>query len=167
MLYDEVAYRDGADIPAANIREAYQIIKQRCSQMGDHSRAGDFHYGEMEMKRREYGWPWRALCPEILYWALSGYGTGYLRAAFWLLVLLLGLPGWYVWMNPHSFGATWFTGSSWFAAFRYGLAVMTLQRPEVPPFMNSMGYVFQVVQATWGPVQIALLGLALRMRLKR
>ena len=74
VLYDEIVMRkQGEAAPWGNLKEAYQILKEKYRQMGDHATSGDFHYGEMEAKRREYGWPKRILCPEFLYWAFSGY----------------------------------------------------------------------------------------------
>jgi len=87
-LRDENVYRHTGGIPPSNLREAYQVLKQKYHDKGDHVRAGDFHYGEMEMKRREYGWPRRYISPEFLYWLFSGYGMGYVRAFLWLVALL-------------------------------------------------------------------------------
>ena len=161
VLYDEIAMRRGAPIPFSSLKESYQILKQKYQLMGDHARAGDFHYGEMEMRRREYGWPWRILCPEFLYWALSGYGTGYIRAFFMLVVLTVLFAGLYLWEAPSSFGL------DFWKALLFSIKVTTLQRPSPPDGFNLTGQWFQAAHAILGPVQIALFALALRMRLKR
>lgn len=157
MLYDEAAYCSGEDIPLRRIRESYQVLKQKYAQMGDHVRAGDFHYGEMEMKRHEYGWRagW-----EFLYWALSGYGTRPLRALVVLASLVLGFAIAYHYANPAAFG-------DFREALLFSLSATALQRPEVPTGVGLLTRALHVAQAILGPVQIALLVLALRMRLKR
>jgi uncharacterized protein YjbI with pentapeptide repeats len=72
VMYDEIVYRQKKDsIPSSNLREAYQALKQQYLAKGDHVTAGDFHYGEMEMKRRERGRLRQIFCLECLYWLLS------------------------------------------------------------------------------------------------
>lgn len=160
VLYDEITLRNGRNLPVANLRETYQILKQKYQQKGDHVRAGDFHYGEMEMKRREYGWLGRGLSWEALYWALSGYGSGHLRVFIWLAFLVLGFAFIYFYTSPGTFGGL---GD----ALHFSLSVTALQRPEVPAGLGTLGRWLHLVQAILGPVLIALFVLALRMRLKR
>lgn len=76
VLFDEVKLRTSGNFSAlASLLEANQWLKQEYQRLGDHVRSGDFHYAEMEAKRREYGWPWRASSWASLYWLVSGYGT--------------------------------------------------------------------------------------------
>lgn len=161
VLYDEVAMRKGEAIPVSNLKETYQILKQKYHEKGDNATAGDFHYGEMEMRRREYGWPKRVLSPEFLYWALSGYGIGYIRALFVLFLLVLLFAGLYLWSDSAAFSAR-FSESLLFS-----IQVTTLQRPSVPVGFALMGRWLHTAQMVLGPLQIALFALALRMRLKR
>ena len=69
--------------------------KRKYEGKGDHIRAGDFHYGEMEMKRREYGFPRRWLSWEFAYWMLSGYGVGHVRSLVILVALISAFAGLY------------------------------------------------------------------------
>jgi hypothetical protein len=161
VLYDELVYRSHGAGPTENVREAYQILKEKYRGMGDHVRSGDFHYGEMEMRRREYGWPRRVLCVEFLYWALSGYGMGYVRAFGWLVGFLLASALVYRVTSPTAFPG----GLE--EALRFGLNVATFQRPEVPEELSVAGRWCHIVEVVLAPVLGALFVLALRMRLRR
>jgi hypothetical protein len=89
MLYDETLLSPNSPI-TTNIKEAYQILKEKYRQFGDHSTSGDFHFGEMEMKRHEYGDILRKNLSLIaFYHALSGYGTEPARATRLLGLLFL------------------------------------------------------------------------------
>ena len=129
--------------------------------MGDHSLSGDFHYGEMEAKRREYGWPKRILCPEFLYWASSGYGIGYIRAFASLLFLLAGAAVLYYFFGGIAFECNLQN------AFLFSLQTAALLRPMRPDGFTVAGEWIQVAESILVPIQAALFILALRMRLKR
>ncbi len=161
VLYDEIAMRRGARIGFTEIREAYQVLKEKYRVLGDNARAGDFHYGEMEMRRRERGWLRRFLSPEFLYWFASGYGTGYVRAFLMMVLLILLFAGLYWWTD-----CTAFPGGV-LDALRYSIGVATLQRPQPTSELTQAGRWVQLTETILGPVQIALFALALRMRLKR
>jgi hypothetical protein len=116
----------------------------------------------MEMKRREHGSRFmRFLGLEAWYCYLSGYGTRWKRALGWLAFIVLGSAGVYYLLDPWAF--SWNFG----VALKYSLDVTTLQRPELPKHVNRFSHWVRGVEAIWGPVQIALFGLALRMRLRR
>src|SRR5206468_4517089 len=106
VLRDEVVYRRSKRskrTPPSNLREAYQVLKRKYEDKGDHTRAGDFHYGEMEMKRREYGFPRRWLSWEFAYWMLSGYGVGHVRSLVILVVLVSAFAWLYHFTKPAAF----------------------------------------------------------------
>lgn len=166
VLYDEIAVRREwrkewipGRFSIGLLKESYQDLKQMHQDQGDHGKAGDFHYGEMEMKRCEYGLPRRVLCLEFLYWFLSGYGTMPLRAFVVLIIMALTFSWGYWVTNGEAF-------SGFAEVLRFSMQVMTLQRPSVPK-LSEAGAWIKAVQAIAGPVQIALFALALRMRLKR
>jgi len=163
VLRDEIVYRHSERskrMPPSNLREAYQALKRKYEGKGDHIRAGDFHYGEMEMKRREYGFPRRWLSWEFAYWMLSGYGVGHVRSLVILVALISAFAGLYYFTMPEAF--TDFSG-----ALRYSIGVAALQRPEMPEEFDEPQKWLHIAEAVLGPLQIALFMLALRMRLKR
>lgn len=74
FIGEERLYRD--------LKNNYQIDK-------DWDRAGDFHYGEKEMCRKN---PNTNIVHRLFltfYWILSGYGERYLRPLFWTIIILL------------------------------------------------------------------------------
>jgi hypothetical protein len=160
VLCDEVVYRRSKGLSPSSLREAYQVLKRRYQDNGDHVRAGEFHYGEMEMKRREYGRPRRWLSWEFAYWMLSGYGVGHVRSFVILVGLITGFAGLYHITKPEAF-------SGFSEALRYSIGVAALQRPEMPTEFGDLQKWLHVAEAVFGPLQIALFVLALRMRLKR
>jgi hypothetical protein len=171
VLFDELAIREKAAgarsdgfkryVPPSNLREAYQILKEQYRAGGDHVRSGDFHCGEMEMKRQEYSWFLRYMGLEALYYYLSGYGTQWMRAFLWLTFIVVGSAAVYLWLDPWAF--SWNFG----VALKFSVNTAALQHPALPQHVHSISHWVHVIESIWGPLQIALLALALRMRLKR
>ncbi|OFW31426.1 MAG: hypothetical protein A3J28_07195 [Acidobacteria bacterium RIFCSPLOWO2_12_FULL_60_22] len=78
------------------IAELYQQLKKNFDDRRDYWTAGDFHYGEMEMKRvssprsnRVLRWLHRSLGLAAWYKYASEYGESYKRPAVWLGIFLL------------------------------------------------------------------------------
>jgi hypothetical protein len=162
VLYDEVELRASGDFSAlASLREANQWLKQEYQRLGDHVRSGDFHYAEMEAKRRESGWPWRTASWASLYWLVSGYGTDPWRAFGILVILILGSAMGYWAMRPDAFDY------SFPEALLFSVRVTLLQRPEMLDAFTFWERLLHTLEGVLGPVQLALFGLALRMRLRR
>lgn len=170
-VYDEIVPLEAGDVPPwSRTERLYRELKQNCEDRRDYERAGDFHYGEKEMRRRNP--ETRRLLRSLLtlYWLFSGYGERYMRPLIWaggLLAvsatgyLLLGLSpkdqeaildvtNWWDWLKP-SF---------------YSLRVMTLLRPDdlVP---IGFAKIVHAMQSLLGPLFLGLFALAVRQRLKR
>src|SRR5206468_1861296 len=161
ILHDELVYSREKDLSLGSLKEAYQILKERYKQRGDHATSGDFHYGEMETRRRERGLVGSVLCPEFLYWAFSGYGIGYLRA-FMILVGLIVLAA-YVYMK---YGGVALENDFW-ESLLFSFQVSSLQRPTLPYRQTDVARWIYLLESILVPIQAALFALALRMRLKR
>lgn len=109
MVFEEVANLEGdftevlrpedGDPDERNyslIAELYQQLKKNYDDRRDYCTAGDFHYGEMEMKRlsspsrsRAFRWLHRNFGLVALYKHASEYGESYVLPAVWLLVIVL------------------------------------------------------------------------------
>jgi len=79
------------------IAEMYQQLKRNYDAKGDYWMAGDWHYGEMEMKRLHSRWrlrPLRWLSHHFslvaLYKYASAYGESYVLPLIWLGLVLVG-----------------------------------------------------------------------------
>jgi hypothetical protein len=74
------------------IAEIYRQLKRNYDSKGDYWTAGHWHYGEMEMKRRNSRWPWlplrqlsRRVSLVALYKYASDYGESYVMPLLWLV----------------------------------------------------------------------------------
>jgi hypothetical protein len=177
VVYDEiapVAIEDGATRPWLQIEHLYRELKQNYEDRRDYERAGDFHYGEKEMRRQNPDTP-RGLWVFLwLYWLFSGYGERFLRPLLWAgLLFVLSTIG-YMWWGLHlkdsssslAWTYPWINPWDWLRAAYYSFRVMTLLKPDdwVPLRYAQLVNTFQTLL---GPTFLGLFALALRQRLKR
>jgi uncharacterized protein YjbI with pentapeptide repeats len=176
-VFDETDLGNEAFASWAEIEDLYRQLKRNYEDQRDYERAGDFHYGEKEMRRQN---PETSLGLKVVLWlykSISGYGERWLPPIVWsLCLLLLGSAGYlycglrvagrllpFEWDMRHAIvdGVP-----MWIRSLIFSLRTMTLLRPDdmVP---NGWGVVIQAVQSFLGPILIALGGFALRQRLRR
>jgi uncharacterized protein YjbI with pentapeptide repeats len=93
------------------IAETYQQLKKNYDDRKDYWTAGDFHYGEMEMKRLHSlrrnslaRWWHRKFSMVAWYKRFSEYGESYVRPAVWLGVALLVFAFLFPWAGLHPGG---------------------------------------------------------------
>ena len=142
--------------------------------------ASKFRYLAMEARRRE---SWRGFAPWRLswwYWLASGYGERLLQAFVVLMVLLFLFGGMYtrvgfarwepkvateadaVFAQRDEVGAP----LPFKRALTYSLGVMMLQKPEPRP-ATPLAQGLVILETILGPVQAALLALAIRRKFMR
>jgi uncharacterized protein YjbI with pentapeptide repeats len=179
LVYDEMAStesedEDGSARPWSQIERLYRELKQNYEDRRDYERAGDFHYGEKEMRRQN---PDTALGLRfflMLYWLFSGYGERYLRPLLWAGLLFAGSTFGYMWwglrLKDGSSSLTWtypwINSWDWLRAAYYSFRVMTFLKPDdwVP---LRYAQIINTVQTLLAPFFLGLFALALRQRLKR
>lgn len=174
VVYDEIAL---VNMPGqkgwAHIEKLYRELKQNYEDRKDYERAGEFHYGEKEMRRlnSETRFGLRAIL--FMYRALSGYGERVWRPLVWLVVLAVGGAGLYIELGlaPESRDAVSSDAVLCWPAFpevlRYSLETMLVQKPMDLEPTTEAGRWFRVFQSVFGPVVLGLFVLALRQRLRR
>jgi len=171
--------------------ETYRQLKANFESRGNYIDAGDFHWGEMEMRRLAglYGRnakalertkPWRCLNLYSAYRFLSGYGESPSRAALVFLVgfvvctalhLLAGF-GW----NSEMINYDLSVAGPWgfpdageiVAAARLAFSHLTLRsvgQPAAAP--NILNTILWAAETILGPLQIGLIALAIRRRVHR
>jgi len=152
----------------ARVEESYRYLKLNYEGAGDFKRAGDFHYGEMEMHRRASKWRRFPFYWNNLYRFFSGYGERPLRAFICLLALI-----------PVFAALVWGLGINHAGCqplVTYGDALLfifekaTLQRPPWPTDVKNINWVGKILSSLSVlllPGQAALFILALRNRLGR
>ncbi len=170
-VYDEVwAEQKNDDGSIPHIEQTYRQLKQNHEDRRDYERAGDFHYGEKEMRRKNSrGGLWFFL---TLYWLVSGYGERYGRPLVCAVVLLAICAVGYVLLGlapagkDASLTLTWKSGWDWLRSALYSFRVMTLLKPmDLEPIRYAK--LVHAFESLVGPLLLGLFALALRQRLKR
>ncbi|MHC4197448.1 MAG: pentapeptide repeat-containing protein [Planctomycetota bacterium] len=88
ILKDERDHDDAQNKGYEPVRRLYLELKRNFEDKEDWNTAGDFHYGEMECRRKMYGWStFEGFLVNIYFW-LSGYGERP-KQAFLVLLLLI------------------------------------------------------------------------------
>ena len=174
----EPAHRDIEPVWSGDVGQVYQALRKGMEDAGNESGAGDFYYGEMEMRRRgrhseaqgrlrERWWGgWLASRGEHallwLYWLLSGYGLRASRAFAALTVLIA--------LTAAAFTAWGFPPGSHMGyadSVRFSLSEATsLLRGSDRPLTDAGEWVDLLLRCT-GPVLFGITVLALRARVKR
>jgi uncharacterized protein YjbI with pentapeptide repeats len=146
---------------ADRLGRIYRSLRKAREDESNTPGAGDFYYGEMEMRRHgaasrpEWAVIW-------LYWLVSGYGLRASRALIALALtialgaLLLGLYGFDAGKHPDE-GALLFAAES----------SISLLRPPDTKNLTDVGHVVQIVLRLAGPLFFGLALLSLRGRVKR
>jgi hypothetical protein len=146
----------------AKVERLYRHLKQNYESQRDYGRAGDFYYGEMEMKRRQLN-PLGQI-PFWIYRILSGYGESYPRALFWLVVMWLLFA---VLFTVVGYTDEWGNHADLWRSLIYSAQSMTLFHELNITFHSAWGKAIKLVASVLGVIQIALFGLALQRRFKR
>ncbi len=144
---------------------ACQRLADNAEENHRYEEASWFRYLAMEAKRLEHSAPGRL---SWWYWLASGYGERALRAFLVLIGVCAAFASLYL-ITGHvkisePKGIKEYAKAT-LGAFNYSLQVMTLQRPDKPmgvvtPILNSL-------ETILGPVQAALLALAIRRKFMR
>jgi uncharacterized protein YjbI with pentapeptide repeats len=164
---DEALYKGKP--PWSLIEQLYRQLKQNYEDRRDYERAGDFHYGEKEMRRKNSR---RGLWFFLtVYWLVSRYGERYWRPLICAVVLLVICTVGYVLLGltptkGAGLALDWKNGWDWLRAALYSFQVMTLLKPID---LEPIGYakLVHAAESLLGPVLLGLFALALRQRLKR
>ena len=150
----------------------YRDLKSNYENDRDWVRAGDFHYGEKEMRRMNPDTNFIFRFFLTIYWILSGYGERYLRPIFWTFFLLLICTLGYLYFGiaPNGIKNQVLQISKindWVNAALYGLQVITLQKPIDLQPISLLSKIIKVFQSIFGPIILGFFALAIRQRMRR
>jgi uncharacterized protein YjbI with pentapeptide repeats len=172
--------------PHTLLAQACRRLSANAEENREYPLANEFHYWSMDALRKE-SWShfksltlrglkkketWRDIGEHFglittLYWALSGYGVRAARA-FWVLMgMWAAFTTLYVLVDPSefkSFGQG--IGYLWQAAV-YSLLAMARLNPEPGPDEPGLFQFLVGLEGILGPLQIALLALAVRRKVMR
>lgn len=141
------------------VRRVYLELKRNFEEKKDWNTAGDFHFGEMECRRKMKEWLKLDFYLVTLYSWASGYGERPLRAFIGLLVLVLII-------FPFFYGvAEGFCTNVWWDSVKVA-TFMRLGNP-IEQGAGSGKFIVALFEIIFVPLQTALLALALRRKVKR
>jgi uncharacterized protein YjbI with pentapeptide repeats len=156
-VFDEIGAKK-KDFPF--IEDLYRELKMNFEERGNHEAAGEFHFGEKEMRRKATGFRRDPIL--WFYWLLSGYSErgGRTRSVVWLLILWL--------VGAYIYKITGFNDIVP-KSYHFFHSLKTIFLPQIPEghFQSFIGSWVEVIQSILGKIQIALIILSLRQRLRR
>lgn len=178
-VYDEVSRSRRTEDRAkdwGDFEQLYRALKRNYEDRRDHARAGDFHFREKEMRKRNPSTPLGDKALLWGYWILSAYSERIWPAVLWFVVIVVlgtfcylqiglvpkggGPPlnwGWRLTGDWHGFGEV----------LIYSARSSLFLRPDDFVLATLGSKVMNLIQSVSSPVVIGLLGLAIRQRLKR
>lgn len=156
------------DATDEELEAVYRQIRQSYEDRKNYPEAGDFYYGEMELKRKKY-W-WRRYLPSLtsLYWLCSGYGQSPLQAGFLLVILLFVFTE----INlqegalPTNSAPPALLSNLWNLFWFYTLRTITFASPYFKP-RYLWGEIVTEIFRLMIPIQTALFVLAVNREFKR
>lgn len=179
--------RELKSLKEAKVPSAHRLLSIACRNLAlnaeenhHYEDASGFRYMAMDARRLESWRGFHFLSLGWWYWLASGYGERVGKALVVLLVVWLFFAVLYTRVGfsraaPRSSGAQEVTDTQSDAqstplplrfALHYSLAVMALQKPEPRPTTNT-AHSFVLLETILGPLQAALLALALRRKFMR
>jgi hypothetical protein len=175
----------GVDSPHRLLAIACRQLAENAEANNRYEEASHFRYWAMDLARH-HKWAglvfWKTDWLHVLYWAVSGYGERMLRAFAWLLAvwtifaLLYTQVGFtkpedksvtptanpVIAVEPDAIGQP----LPFKRAFTYSLGVMSLQKPDPKP-LTGTAQTLVLLETILGPLQAALLALAIRRKFMR
>ena len=173
-VYDEIAPIEEEGVWSwPRIERLYRELKLNYEERRDYHRAGYFHYGEKDARRRDPANSFGLRFLLTLYWWVSGYGDRIFRPLLWafglfvlctLGYLLCGLSP-----APQAYGVeilTFANPLSWLDAGLYSFQVMAFFQPD-DFVLTRFAKLMYVGESLLGPLFLAMCGVAVWQRVRR
>lgn len=165
-------------VEPSEIATVYRALRKALEDRKDEPGAGDFYYGEMEMRRQQRPGQGRATARFTrdrgeralitVYWLVSGYGLRASRAFASLAVTLAvgaGLLAWFGFRSGALYDPPYDRSYAWALLFALESANSLLRPPQLK--LTVGGEIMQIALRILGPLFVGLALLALRGRVKR
>jgi uncharacterized protein YjbI with pentapeptide repeats len=150
--------------PYLMLSTAYRNLALNAEENHRYEEGSEFRYRAMDTTRLERAYGWNLFSLSWWYWLASGYGEQVARAAAMLLGILVLSAALYIQVGVVPREADYLRSLS--RALIYSGAVMTLQKPDPRP-TTIKGQAVVLLETILGPVQAALLALAVRRKFMR
>jgi len=182
ILYNDTPNMSYKDINA--LRRTYIQLKKNFEEKRDYDSASDWHFREMEAKRKSLTlkWkPWKFISFIAIYKWFSNYGEGYKRALFWLLVWVFLFSGLFLYsgfsesnvkinydcdVSTPIFCNDGFWGHLW-SSIVYSLTNMTFTKSNVFMTDSTLTEFWKILQKLLTTLSFSLFLLALRRQFRR
>jgi hypothetical protein len=152
---DAINGREGANFESAE--RVYRHLRRSYQAHLDFTRARDFYFGEMEMRRLSHQDWWRRWSTLThLFWIVSGYGARWRRAVVWLLGMIATFALIYGFMDMQPGDA-----------IIQSILVTVLRPAEFGSTAPPERWLAQALQLILSPVLITVLVLAVREQFRR
>lgn len=162
---DEIAsVKRKTSSPHLLLSTVYRNLALNAEENHRYAEASEFRYRAMDTTRLERAYGGNIFSLSWWYWLASGYGERVARAAAMLLGILMLSAELYIQVGVVPGEADYLRSLS--RALIYSGAVMTLQKPDPRP-TTIEGQAVVLFETILGPVQAALLALAVRRKFMR
>ena len=173
-VYDEVASAEDEGLWSwPRVERLYRELKQNYEERRDYHRAGYFHYGEKDARRRDPANSFGLRFLLTLYWWVSGYGDRIFRPILWAFGLFAICTFGYLWcgLTPtaQASGVEPLCLSnplSWIDAGLYSFQTMTFFQPE-EFVLTRFARLMYISQSLLGPLFLVMFGVAVWQRVRR
>jgi uncharacterized protein YjbI with pentapeptide repeats len=153
------------ELEARTVSSPHTLLAQACRRLSanaeenrEYPLANEFHYWSMDALRKQ-GWLTLGLIG-TMYWALSGYGVRATRAFVVLVGICAAFAALYMVFGPPKL-------EDLGQALVYSLGAVARLNPEPRPTEPGLFQFLVIVEGLLGPLQIALLALAIRRKVMR
>lgn len=163
-------------IPWGDLEQLYRALKQNYEDRRDYGRAGDFHYREKQMRKRNPSTTRADKALLWLYWGLSGYSERIWPSIAWLLAMIIACAFVYllIGVRVKEGGETLHWGFKITGDWRgfvdtllYSARTSFFLKPEDLVISSAVAKLISLLQTVLSPILLGLLGLAIRQRMKR
>ena len=152
-----------APVPTAwELAGTYRALRRGREEALDAPGAGDFYYGEMEMRRHDATRPFGERVVLWAYWLVSGYGLRPLRSVACLAVVLVTAT----WLTQ-TYGLAEPDGRDWWAVFAVVAGSAVSLMGQATSALNTTGEMIRLATRLLTPLLIGLTLLAVRGRVTR
>ena len=148
----------GVESPYTLLSQACRRLSANAEENREYPLANEFYYWSMNSLRKQ---GWRSLgAIGTLYWALSGYGVRATRAFLVLVGICAAFAALYLGFGPPKL-------EDLGQALVYSLGAVARLNPEPRPTEPGVFQFLVILEGLLGPLQIALLALAVRRKVMR
>lgn len=156
VIYDEIYEDEKEEKNYALIEKVYSQLKKNLEESRNYVYAGDFHYGEMEMRRKRHWGIFKHISFTSFYKYFSGYGEKYWWAIGVLAFFILLFTFIYMCM-----------GLDIMNAFIHTLQVALLQSNLKVKLVSDWGTLVEILERLMIIIQATLVVLAFRRKFRR